>query len=330
LSISKPMDGSEPLSPGLVLAGWTEKCSLALGTSTNRVVFKVLRVSDDRKPDFDGAVGWVTLKRNTIVIDAVKGEMTTIKRVPKEAKTWTRFHITTNPRVLALNMPARDGHKFMVVLDTGSYLGVGLSPVRWREWKAIHTNQSLTLTGYSTLYTGLIVREEAWADKLSIGPMDLTDVPVIEFDSAFMGAGGAAAFDASLGMAALRRMDVIIDGRHRLVYVRPKSTPAPPYEHDRAGACFLPNSVQGDSCVASVIEGSPAWIAGIRNGDVLLKIGDMDVSQNESNEASSVNGRFREPAGTKIDLTLKRGDSVFETTVELKDILGPSSKDGLK
>jgi hypothetical protein len=42
-------------------------------------------------------------------------------------------------------------------------------------------------------------------------------------------------------------------------------------------------------------------------------------------------GRFwQEPAGTKLKLTLKRGDKEYQAVVELRNILGPSGRAGKK
>jgi C-terminal processing protease CtpA/Prc len=47
---------------------------------------------------------------------------------------------------------------------------------------------------------------------------------------------------------------------------------------------------------------------------VLLKVDDMDPEGSDS---------CRRPAGTKIRLTLKRGDKEFQTEIVLRDLIGP-------
>jgi C-terminal processing protease CtpA/Prc len=45
------------------------------------------------------------------------------------------------------------------------------------------------------------------------------------------------------------------------------------------GAVFTPPGLQGDDLVARVVDGSPAHEAGIRNADVLLRVGELDATK---------------------------------------------------
>ena len=133
---------------------------------------------------------------------------------------------------------------------------------------------------------------------------------------------GSTGFEASLGLAALQRLDLIIDGDLGFAYLRPKSTPPPPYEHNRLGSVFVPSDLQGGDLLARVIAGSPAYQAGIRDGDVLLKVGDLDVTQWRTDPKILPLSRFWEgPPGTRLELTLKRGTKTSRKTAVLRQIL---------
>ena len=84
---------------------------------------------------------------------------------------------------------------------------------------------------------------------------------------------------ASLGMAALKRLDLVVDVKRGIAYLRPKKTPAPPPSNPHHGpsAASAPRDENSDDLVARVANASPAYAAGIRDGDVLLKIGERDV-----------------------------------------------------
>ena len=84
-------------------------------------------------------------------------------------------------------------------------------------------------------------------------------------------------YEATLGLAALKRLDIVIDGKHGIAYLRPKKTPPLPYQHNRLGADFIPQDSHNDDLIAHVANGSPAYEAGIRDGDILLKEGEKDV-----------------------------------------------------
>jgi hypothetical protein len=174
----------------------------------------------------------------------------------------------------------------------------------------------------------LVVKEEAWADKISLGPVVLTGVPVMEADVADITLGSLSdvQYEATLGLVALKRLDIIIDRKDDNVYVRPKKTPSIPYEHNRLGAVFVPHDSQSDDLLAHVVDGSPAYEAEIRNDDVLLKIGELDVTKWRTDPNVLPLSRFWcNPAGTKLDLTLKRGDKIFKTTAVLRNILPPDA-----
>ena len=76
--------------------------------------------------------------------------------------------------------------------------------------------------------------------------------------------------------------------------------------------------------MACVVDGSPAYQAGIRNGDILLKIDEKDVTQWRTD--GKANSPFRTlPAGTRVQLTLKRGDEIITNTAVLQNILLPDA-----
>src|SRR5208283_2475928 len=118
---------------------------------------------------------------------------------------------------------------------------------------------------------GLVVREESWADRITFGPLVLTCVPVMEATPTEEASGGPH-FEGELGLAALKRLDLIVDGGNGRAYLRTKTTAPPPYRHNRLGAEFVPTESPGSELVARVAGGSPAEEAGIRDGDVLLKL----------------------------------------------------------
>jgi C-terminal processing protease CtpA/Prc len=97
-----------------------------------------------------------------------------------------------------------------------------------------------------------------------------------------------------------------------------------PYKHNRLGAVFVPRDLQSDDLIAHVIVGSPAYEAGLQDGDILLKEDGRDVTNWRT--GGTPNTPFREqPAGTKLELTLKRGDKIFKTTAVLRNILPPDA-----
>ena len=119
-------------------------------------------------------------------------------------------------------------------------------------------------------------------------------------------------------------MDVIVDGERGIAYLRARQTPPPAYPHNRGGAVFVPADFNSNDLIAHVVEGSPAWDAGVRDGDVLLRVGDVDATKWRTAPDAKPGNTFGEkPAGTAVVLTLRRGQEIFKAKVVLRDLLPP-------
>ncbi len=310
------------LTPGRVKVGLADPCDLTIWGKTISGSFFVFDLPEGLHEKIDGALGWQPLSKNIFLIDAEKLELRPLDKAPEESTGWPKFRMQTNSDSLIIETTERDGATTAVLVDTGSSYGISLHPRKWREWWATHTNQPATLAAYYRPGAGLVVSKEAWASQISIGSLALTDVPVQEADSAEVALGGPQ-FEASLGLAALKHLDFIVDGNEGVVYAKAKRTAAPPYEHNRLGAVFVPRDLESDPLVAHVVKGSPAYLSGVRDGDILLKLDSEDVTKWRA-DPDVMPGPFHDPPGTKVVLTVRRGDTEFQTTVVLKDILGRS------
>jgi hypothetical protein len=307
--------------PGQVPRGITEECSLSLEGTTGSARFEVVDIPRYRQIDFVGVVGWWSLRNNIIEMDANADRITFLSKVPKRVADWIQLAVVTNGGFLILEIPHASGPHGALCIDSGSERGVDLAPDKWRAWKALHPHQPTTLNAFITLGDGLVVREEAWANELVFGPLVLTRVPVIEatpMEVALVGTN----YEGDLGLAALKRLDLIVDGKRSVAYLRAKKTPPSAYSHNRLGAVFVPKDVESNEFVARVADGSPAQEAGVRNGDVLLKVNGTTITK------ANYDGhrRFGARAGTKINLTLGRSGEIFKTTVILRDILLPTAE----
>jgi hypothetical protein len=313
------------VAPGEVTVGRSEECDFVLGTTRARTSFRVFEPPSFLKMEADGAVGWQPIRYNTIRVDAVLKQATWLTNAPLETATWLKFRIRRQSRVLSLEMPDQQDTQGVITVDTGSSCGAALSPERWRAWRADHTNQPSTLLAGYMPGAGTVVTEESWAKELTFGPLVLTDVPVMPSNVAEQ-AMGAPGFEASLGLAALKRLELVIDGSLGIAYVRPRTTQPAPYDHNRLGAVFAPRDMQAMDLIAYVIDGSPAFEAGVRNDDVLLKVGDLDVTKWRTDPKVLPLSRFWErPPGTRIELLLKRGAQTIKATTVLRQILAPNA-----
>jgi hypothetical protein len=300
----------------------TEKCTIEFWTFFKRRTISVIGL-----PPFtcscdgmDGLVGWQAVSDKTLVFDTASNTVQFAREVPAESAQWTKLKLCDDS-VLVLEVPD-DGKTRRMAIDTGSESGFGLSPEKWRKWKAAHASQPITLrSAYMPGPREIVVQEQAWASEFTLGPLSFTDM-VIEESEPFSARNAGKEHIATLGLAAMKRLDLIIDGKHSWAYVRPKKNPAAPYEHNRLGATFVPRDSQSDPLIARVVTGSPAYEAGIRRGDELLKINDHDVTKWRT-MTNRPSGYWEESAGTQFELTLRRSNETFRAAVTLRDILPP-------
>ncbi len=129
-------------------------------------------------------------------------------------------------------------------------------------------------------------------------------------------------------MEALKRLDLVIDGKKGFAYLHPKEGPPPPYEYNRLGAVFAPSHMEGGSLVAIFVADSPAWDAGIRPGDVLTHLYKRDVRNwlQDPNILRGLGWALTQPPGTKLDLTVMRGEEEIIVHPVLREILFPEAK----
>jgi hypothetical protein len=319
---------AESLGPG-VLRMFTGECKLKIGHFSCRTWFWVLDVPQIFESEMDGVVGWQLLKHNIIAVDAITETVSFLNSLPRKAAGWTKLRLLTasNSGVLMMTVPRAGGTPCSVLVDTGSPNGVELFPDQWQEWRTSHADEPVTFTAYYNGFDGVVVAEEGWAKTLAIGSLCLTNVPVTKAGRLDVLVSSTNSV-ATLGMEALKRFDLVIDGKKGFAYLHPKEGPPPPYEYNRHGAVFAPTNLEAGNLVASVVAGSPAWEAGIRSGDVLTRVGNMDARNWRKGPIvlSRLPLLLKQPPGTKLELAVMRGEEQIIGHAVLREILSPEAK----
>jgi hypothetical protein len=276
----------------------------------------------------DGVLAWQWLRNSLLSFDINRQRVDFVSALPKDIGSWSALPIVKANGVLSFTTPDAAGKNLTVLIDTGDPTGINLAPAQWSAWRSAHPRAPSTLVGYYSPSGGLGISEVCWADEFDLGPLKLTNVPV---SGSVLGKKiilGDEAFAASIGLFGLSRMDVLVDGHGGVIYARPENSLAQPYNHNRLGAVFLPASLDSDPLIAHVLPGTPADEAGIRDGDILRRIGDFDLTHWRSPTANvSTINFWQDPAGTKLDLTLQRDGRDFHAFVTLRDLIGPGVKE---
>jgi len=301
-----------------------EPFNFSLWGNSFRTRFYEVNFPNSLSPDGDGLLGWGMVRDNLFWIDMEFNFMSPLREIPEICEHWPKFQIPRDAEILALSY-SNDGRTNSIVLDTGSLAGVALAPKKWEQWMKDNRGSPTTLRATVSLGEGLTVGEEVWAKTLEIGPLSLKNVPICKASADQL--SFAPGFEALVGAQALKQMILAVDGEKDVAYVGIKQRPPQPYNHNRLGAVFIPKDLQSTNLIAHVASKSPAEKSGVKNGDILLKINNLDVALWQSNPEirNSLRDSFASPAGTKLRLELQRGTDVTNIVVTLRDIIGPRS-----
>ncbi|MDB6093658.1 MAG: hypothetical protein JWM32_1220 [Verrucomicrobia bacterium] len=320
LTVTPPSPNFTPV-PGEVAAGSTEPFSLFIfGNEYPRVQPLVVEMPDYLKDEFDGLLGFPAFKELVMLFDLPHRQIGPIGKAPK-SWGWKKLRLPRGDTQLVLESKRRFSSKTeSILIDTGSKSGISLSAPKWQAWRNAHPRAPATLDAYYKPAAGLVVREVALADTFDFYGVTLHNIWVTRSDSADVRRDGVE-YSACLGIFALKQMGLVTDPKAGFAYLRAERPIPEVFPHNRLGAVFVPKS-ENDDLDAHVAPGTPADLQGIRTGDVLRKIDDLDVTFWRTDPAILPLARFWEkPAGTHYLLTLRREGRDFTLGVVLKDIL---------
>lgn len=320
------------LGVGKVAVATTEPVRVELlGTIFESLEIGVVTLPPWLDMDIDGVIGWNSLRGNTLLLNGRKHEFYPLAELPPETTNWTRLRLIQDCNLFAAELPdSTPGKPQRLGIDTGWDGGLSLSNETWDKWQRAHPQARATLDAYYTPGTGLVVSPTAWADEIEIGGLVFRDVPLHRLNPT-ESANYPTHTAVVVGLFALLGTDSIFDGKSGHFYLRPSEGPSRPFPHNRLGAVFVPPSTEeSDDLVAHVAADSPAAKAGIHDGDVLLRIDQLDVTPWRTKPGILPFSRFFDrPAGTKLTLVLRRGNQRYSVDVTLRDIIGPAAKAGI-
>ena len=118
----------------------------------------------------------------------------------------------------------------------------------------------------------------------------------------------------NLGSEVLRRFTVILDYTGKAAWVKPNSQFNAPLRRNRAGLAVDKQS--GKHRVVMVLPGLPGDVAGLKPGDEITHLNGKPI---ESFRAMDLWLALREPAGVKVELSVRRGNDPKTVTLTLSD-----------
>lgn len=307
--------------PGKVLMGTTETSQFTIGGVTHETKLRVFDFPDYVNAPFEGILAWADVKDSIIQVNADSGSLSILPSLPHDIDQWTKWELVKDTRLLRISPPRDQRSDNYLFIDTGgSSLGIELNSLRWKDWRSKHKKEPYIFVADYTPASGIRVQEVRWAQTLVVyGGIVFKNVPVSEY-KAFSNSERSN-HKATLNLFALNRLELIIDGRQGHCYFRTIGNSDSKYEYSRLGAVFIPREPTSNDLIAHVVRHSPAYRAGVRNGDILLRIDNINFGNWRSDPDLSPNNYFfKLAAGTEVKLALKRKRKVFEVNVVLREV----------
>jgi len=152
-------------------------------------------------------------------------------------------------------------------------------------------------------------------DTLSLGDLTLA-LPLAELNFAQVGAFATDHIAGNIGSLVWQNFVLTLDYPHRVVFLRKSASFGHTMPYDRSGLRL--NLDQSERIVVTAVDsGSPAALDGIRVGDELLQIGERPVQS----DLVQVTTLLTQPAGTPLQLTMRRGQKMLHVNLVLKELL---------
>jgi len=213
-----------------IVAGMSEPARVTAGARTLTARLPVFTLPSSSRlisstPGEDGVIGWPEVRDNILVFDAAHRTVRSVAQLPQETSGWLKLKVRPH-NTLLLETPLSDGKAGAILVDTGAPQGVQLAPAQWQEARAAHPEASLTPVNHSSWSIGSFTAQAMWADEIKLGALILTDVPVENMPAAEAAwlnkAAPGAEVAGVIGLRALTRMDLVVDGKNGFAYVRPR------------------------------------------------------------------------------------------------------------
>ncbi len=270
-------------------------------------------VIDSPPLDVDGVIGWPALQGKVWAVRWNTKTLAQVPSVPENTSGWLQINLSTDVPILAF-AHGKQG-KDLIYIDTGDGGGVSLSASRWKRWLKDNPDAPMTLdAGWSPALGGISVVRQSWSDRLNLG---LLTIPRTTIRQA---AHKWPRLEAVIGLKALSHFEAIFDLRESRIYLETRDGDHIEPDYNRLGASFAPKSLDSVELKAQVLANSPAYRCGIRNGDILLRVDDVDMTKWRDDPSIWKKRFWHADPGTQYNLELKRNGKRIELQVTLEEI----------
>jgi len=150
--------------------------------------------------------------------------------------------------------------------------------------------------------------------SLSLGSLTLSR-PLTELNFASTGAFASKLNAGNIGSQVFQNFVITVDYEHRSLYLRKSRDFGYPMPYNRSGIELDPD---GSGTIKRVGMGSPAALAGLDAGDRVVTIDHQAI---DGEDPSKVDDPLKQPAGTPVELSVRRRGDSKKIVITLKELL---------
>ena len=227
--------------------------------------------------------------------------------------------LITNAVLIKAKIRINEGDKDiegLFLVDTGVRNTFFNSPFT-RKHKLIEKSKKIVenITGFGI--GGIAFGKLSRLESIKIGNY-LINEPIVELTTDTEGIVASQQFDGIIGADILSRFKAIFDYTRGEMILEPNENFHNPFEYDKSGIYLIVNDDNKDLYkVAYVIKNSPAEIAGIVPGDVLLEVNDIPVSHFNYEQMKN----YFKQVGKTITLKILRNTTTMKLNIKLEKLL---------
>jgi hypothetical protein len=264
-------------------------------------------------PDIDGLCGWPALLGRVLRVQWENMSLSVMPSVPKETWSWQVLKLDRRVPIAAAFL--HENTEGLLYLDTGNPGGIVLAEPPWNQWVQEKPDLPMALkAGYLPAAGGFFLTELRWSDRFRLGPLTIPRVMVEKNVYKW------PRLEAVLGLEALKNFEIVLDLKESRIYLKGRPYARVNFRYNRLGATFLPVSLESNRLVGHVLKNSPAYKAGLRTGDILLKVDNIDMTQWKTDPTIWKREFWEAEPGTQYALEIERNDRKHVFTVVLEEI----------
>src|SRR5690606_7684336 len=159
---------------------------------------------------------------------------------------------------------------------------------------------------------GKLAMEMTLVKDFRLGPYRFRKVPTMVFDDVF-NVTSYPYLGGIIGNQILKRFNLVINYDRREIYLKPNTLYREPFEYSYSGMELY--YIGGMIVVGSVVEGSPADISGLKEGDVVVAI------DNNANQDFIQYKKALMSASKQVNLIIRRGGELLEIRMKVLSLL---------